>query len=122
MDRVKSNTPQQALVLLNDPIYVEAARVLAERMVLEGGQDAGGRIQFAYQHAVSRSPKKEEQKLLETLYGQHLAQYRADAKAAEELLQTGERPVGKGIDKAELAAWTSVARVVLNLSETITIY
>ena len=77
---------------------------------------------FAYQQAISRNPKKEEQKLLESLFTQHLAQYRADTKAAEELVQTGERPVAKDIDKAELAAWTSVARVVLNLSETITIY
>ena len=83
---------------------------------------ATSRIQFAYQQAISRNPKKEESKLLESLYAQHLAQYRADAKAAEELVRTGERPVGKDIDKAELAAWTSVARVVLNLSETITIY
>ena len=122
VDRVKSNTPQQALVLLNDPIYVEAARVLAERMIREGGKDSSGRIQFAYLQAISRNPKKEEQKLLETLYQQHLAQYQADAKAAEELLQVGERAVAKDIDKAELAAWTSVARVVLNLSETITKY
>ena len=121
VDRVKSNTPQQALVLLNDPIYVEAARVFAERILREGGKDSGGRIQFACQQAIARNPKKEEQKLLEALYQRHLAEYRADTKAAEELLQTGERPLAKDIDKAELAAWTSVARVMLNLSETITL-
>src|SRR5262249_12078559 len=121
VERPRSNTPLQALVLLNDPIYVEAARALAERMIRE--VSAGGveqRIHFVYRQAVGRVAQPGELKLLENLFVQHLGQYRADRPAAEALLKVGDRPVPMGMESAELAAWTSVARVVLNLHETIT--
>jgi hypothetical protein len=121
VERPRSNTPLQALVLLNDPIYVEAARALAERMIREAsGGGVEPRIHFAYRQAVGRKAQPGEVKLLENLYQQHLEQYRADRPAAEALLHVGDRPVPKELDPVELAAWMSVARVVLNLHETIT--
>ncbi len=118
--RVRSNTPQQALVLLNDPTYVEAARILAERMVTEGGKDAKGRITYAYQQALHRNPQPNELDLLTKIAARHLKQYQGDTGAAEALLKIGSKPANPKQDKAELAAWTSIARIVLNLHETIT--
>jgi hypothetical protein len=120
VERPRSNTPQQALVLLNDPTYVEAARTLAERMLRRGGKGVGPRIQFAYRQVLCRKAGAEEVELLGALYQKHWKEYRADPKSARSLLRVGDRPVPTDLDAAELAAWTSVARVVLNLHETIT--
>jgi hypothetical protein len=120
VERPRSNTPQQALVLLNDPTYVEAARVLAERVIRAGGKGSRARIQFAFRKILGRPAKAAEVRLLAALYGKHLKEYRADRAAAAELLRVGERPAAKDLNTPELAAWTSVARVLLNLHETIT--
>src|SRR5205807_5436735 len=92
-DRPRSNTPLQALVLLNDPTYVEAARAFAERIVREGGSDVSARLAFAYRQALSRPVRDEETRLLAGLYDRHLESYRADPKSAEELLHIGARPL-----------------------------
>jgi mono/diheme cytochrome c family protein len=120
VERPRSNTPLQALVLLNDPTYVEAARAFAERVVREGGKEPQDRIQFAYRQALQRRAQPAELQIVQALFHKHLEQYRANPKAATELLAIGDKPAPKDIDAAELAAWTSVARVVLNLHETIT--
>jgi hypothetical protein len=119
-DRPRSNTPLQALVLLNDPTYVEAARALAERVVREGGKSAEDRVKFAYRQVLQRQPTAEELKVVLPLAEGHLKQYREDAKAAAALLAVGDRPAPKDVDAAEMAAWVSVSRVLLNLHETIT--
>lgn len=119
-DRPRSNTPLQALVLLNDPSYVEAARAFAERILREGGASVESRVQFAYFVALSRAPRREEANLLTALYARHFEQYQADAKATDELLHVGARPVPADLAAAELAAWTSVARAILNLHEVVT--
>jgi hypothetical protein len=118
--RPRSNTPQQALVLLNDPTYVEAARVLAERIIREGGSGIEKRLQFAFRQALQRRAQPAEVKLLSGLYEQHRQQYQGDKTAAEALLRIGDRAAPKDLAAPELAAWTSVARVILNLHETIT--
>jgi len=118
--RTRSNTPLQSLVLLNDPTYVEAARVLAARIVKEGGAKPAERIDWAYRQALSRPPTAAETKLLTALYQKHHDEYVADAAAARQVLKVGYAPPPSDIDAAELAAWTSVARVILNLHETIT--
>ncbi len=118
-DRVRSNTPLQALVLLNDPIYVEAARALAERSMAAGKSDSE-RIDWMFQQAVSRSVKPAEMAVLMELLAKHRAEYKADPKAAEALLKVGAKPLSNDANKPELAAWTSVARTVLNLHATIT--
>jgi len=119
-DRPRSNTPLQALVLLNDPTYVEAARSFAERIVRDGGGDFAARLNYAYRRAMSRDARGEEAKLLDGLYQRHLASYQADPKSAEELLHIGECPLPPNMNLAELAAWTSVARVIFNLHEMVT--
>jgi hypothetical protein len=119
VERARSNTPQQALVLLNDPSYVEAARTFAER-VIKSGKDVGGRIDFAFREALQRQPSPQERKVLADLLHEHLAHYRANPSAAEALRKVGERPAAKDLLPIEVAAWTSVTRTILNLHETIT--
>ena len=117
--RAKSNTPLAALVLLNDPTFVEAARVLAQRTLEEAKTDAE-RVAFAFRQVTSRPPDDFEVKaLLKVLEINHAA-YKADAKAASELVKIGLAPLPKDADVPELAAWTAVCRTLLNLSETIT--
>ncbi len=120
VERPRSNIPQQALVLLNDPTYVEAARVLAERVLREGGPDAERRLQYLYRRVLARPARPAEVQLLTKLHGQHLRQYTQDRAGAEALLRVGDAPVPADLSAPEVAAWTSVARVVLNLHETIT--
>ena len=119
VDRPRSNTPLQALVLLNDPTYVEAARSLATKSIA-ASVDTPGRLEFLFRQALQRSPRDEEAKTLTALYDKHLAEYQADAKAAGELMTVGAFKSPEGMNTAELAAWTSVARVVLNLHESVT--
>lgn len=121
-ERATSNTPMQALTLLNDPTYVEAARVFAARIVNEGGETPTERVNWAYQWALSRLPQPKELEIMTALYEKHQAEFTADLEAAEVLTTTGEAPTTQGIEPDELAAWTSVARVILNLHETITRY
>ena len=118
--RPRSNTPLQALVLLNDPTYVEAARVFAERLMKEGGNTPAARLTFAYRQVLQREPLKDETTILLSLYEKHRSEYAADKAAAEKLLKEGDKPADASLDTAELAAWTSVSRVILNLHETIT--
>lgn len=119
-ERNRSNIPQQALVLLNDPTYVEAARVFAARILGECNADTQSRIAWAWRQALQRDPDAQELKTVASLFAKHLAGYRKDAVAADALLKTGAAPIPQGMDKAELAAWTHVARVILNLHETLT--
>ncbi|MBB6051229.1 PSD1 and planctomycete cytochrome C domain-containing protein [Armatimonas rosea] len=116
-DRGRSNLPQQALVLLNDPTYVEAARAFATR-VLQQPEET--RLAWAWQQALQRPPDTNEQRTLQELLKKHLARYKAEPKAADEVLAVGLVPVPANVDKSELAAWTLVCRVLLNLHETIT--
>jgi hypothetical protein len=120
VNRPRSNTPLQALVLLNDPTYVEAARVFAERIVKSGGPEFAERLRWAFRRALSRDPRPAEAEVLSALYRKHRREYGEDPAAAEKLVGVGEWPKPKELDLGELAAWTSVARAVLNLHETIT--
>jgi hypothetical protein len=119
-DRPRSNTPLQALVLMNDPTYVEAARSLAEHLLQEGGGTLPERLNYAFRRVVARPATPAEIAVLSSLYQRHLQQYTTDKSAAQQLLTSGEHAVPRGLDPTELAAWTSVARVILNLNETIT--
>jgi hypothetical protein len=121
VERPRSNTPQQALVLLNDPTYVEAARAVAE-IVIRSGKTVDERLDTAFRQVLQRRAHAEEKKLLRELLDRHLEQYRADVPAAQKYLRVGDRPAPTDLDPAELAAWANVTRVVLNLHETITRY
>lgn len=118
-DRARSNTPLQSLVLLNDPSYVEAARAFAE-MILRQPGSTRERLNFAFRRALSRPIESAEADVLESLLQAHLAEYEADAAAAKELLTVGARPAAGDLPPAQLAAWTSVARTILNLHEVMT--
>jgi hypothetical protein len=118
--RPRTNTPLQALVLLNDPTYVEAARILAERLIRDAGQDQSARIRHGYLLALGREPEPVETDLLSTLAARQTEEFRAHPQDARELLTVGERPYDESLDPAELAAWTTVASTILNLDETIT--
>ena len=121
-ERATSNTPMQALTLLNDPTYVETARVFAARIIAEGGDSVEDRINWAYQSVLSRLPQPKELEIMTRLYEKHETEYTSNPDAADALIATGEAPVSEGVEPDELAAWTSVARVVLNLHETIMRY
>ena len=116
-ERVRSNIPQQALVLLNDPTYVEAARVFAARIL---AQPPAERLGWAYREALQRAPRTDETATLQPLLEKELQEYRANPEAAKSLEKVGEAAAPAGQDPAELAAWTNLARVILNLHESVT--
>ena len=119
-ERNRSNIPQQALVLLNDPTYVEAARAFGARIQKEAKGGTAERITWAFQTALQRNPAPAELATLRGVYDKHLASYKADPAAADAYLKTGFAPVPDGSDKPELAAWSHIARILINLHETIT--
>jgi hypothetical protein len=115
VNRTASNTPLQALDLLNDPIFVEAARVFAEHAISQPDD-----IRWIFQKALSRDPSPEERRLLSELYANNLKRFRAEPENAKELVRIGDSPLPNRIDLPRLAALTMVTRAVLNLHETIT--
>jgi mono/diheme cytochrome c family protein len=117
--RALTNTPLQALVLMNDPTYVEASRALAMRTMREGGKDTTSRLRYAFRLATARWPSAQEANVLRDLLAKQMAVYRRDSKAAAALLKVGESPLDQKLDVAEAAAWTVVASAILNLDETI---
>ncbi len=119
VNRVNSNTPLQALVLLNDPIYVEAARVFAQNL-LKHRASLRDRVGEAFERAVSRPPTNAEVRILEDLYDKSLAEFRQARQRAVELIHTGESAVPNDEKPEELAAMTTVTRAILNMHETIT--
>jgi mono/diheme cytochrome c family protein len=118
--RTRSNTPLQSLVLLNDPTYVEAARMFAAHMMQEGGGSPEEQIDWAFHRALARRAKPAEAEMLRDLFEKHRQQFMADKEAAKQILTGGDAKPPGDLDPAELAAWTSIARVILNLHETIT--
>jgi hypothetical protein len=116
----RTDSPLQALDLMNDVTFVEAARKLAERMVIEGGSSPGERIDYGYRLVLARRPSDAQQRILLQSFDGFLASFRADGTAAHEFLAAGESPARKNLDAAELAAYASVASLLLNLDETIT--
>jgi hypothetical protein len=118
--RSTTNTPLQALTLLNDPIFVEAARKLAERAIHEGGASPASRLAFAFRLATDREPDSSELAILQKKLDEMLAAYRADDKGARSLLSVGAAPGDPAIAAGELAAYTAVMNIILNLDEMIT--
>ena len=118
--RARTNTPLQALLLLNDPQYVHSARALAERMIEQGGVTPTERVVFAYRLATARLPSDADKAELVGLFGDLQRRYAADLEAARALVTVSGTAAGEGVDAAELAAWIVVANTVLNLDEVLT--
>lgn len=119
-ERNRSNIPQQALVLLNDPTYVEASRAFAARILKECNGDSAARIKWAFREALGRGASEQEVSTVLALVTKHIDEFGKDREGAKKFLEVGYSKAPENLDAAELAAWTNVARVILNLHETIT--
>lgn len=118
--QTRTSTPLQALNLMNDVTFVEAARVLAQRILTEGGRTPLERIGYLFQLATARHPRPAELEILQNNLSEQLKHYRENPKAALELIRIGEAPRDQKIEASELAGYTAIANLVLNLDETIT--
>ncbi|MDP6468819.1 MAG: PSD1 and planctomycete cytochrome C domain-containing protein [Pirellulaceae bacterium] len=116
----RTNTPLQALLLLNDVTFVEAARGLAERLIREGGDNTADRIAYGMMQTTGRRPTDEESLILEGELESYRATYESAPDAAKALIAVGETKPDAELPAAELAAYTALARLLLNLDETIT--
>ncbi len=118
--RGRTNTPLQALVLMNDPTYVEASRKIAERMMHEASMSGDERIALSFRLVLCRKPTAEETSVLRDVFDRELARYQNDPAAADKLLRVGESKRDATLNVPELAAWTNVVSVILNLDEAVT--
>ncbi len=118
--RTVTNTPLQALVLMNDPTYLEASRVLAQRDMHEAGATEADRVRYVFHLVDDREPSQQEFDILSKLYQKEHAHYLADKKAAERLISVGESKPDPKLDPADLAAWMLVSSTVLNMDESVT--
>ena len=118
--RQVTSTPLQALVLLDDPQFVEASRAFAQRIMTEAANDPKQRIIYAFRLATARTPGADEMKVLLEVYQQQLDEYRKNKDAAQKLLSVGSFKAKSDLDRSELAAWTTIASMILNLDETVT--
>ena len=116
----RTNTPLQALNLMNDVTFVEAARKFGERMYFEGGETVEERLSHGFEMATSRRPGPRESKILRSAFGRQLEGFRGDPDAANSLLTQGDSPVRKPGNRTELAAYAMTAALILNLDETVT--
>lgn len=117
--RERTNTPMQALMLMNDPQYFEAARAFAERILNEGGTTSQARIDYAFEIATARLPKSDEAALLLATLEAQTEELAANPEAATELVQVGESASDETLDAVEVAAWTLIANLILNLDEVV---
>jgi hypothetical protein len=115
--RPRSNTPLQALTLQNDPVYVELARDLADRIAEESDRSLDDQLTLAFRTVLTRHPDAEELKQLRQILSDAQDRYTADAKSARQI--AGKRPLPQGVSATQWAAWFNVAHVLLNLDETI---
>ena len=116
----RTNTPLQALQLMNDVQHIEAARALAERVLADGGATTADRFAFLYRTVLSRKPDADELRLLSAALDKQRAIFIRDPQAAKKLVHAGEsKPKGAGAD-VEVASWTMLCNLVLNLDEVVT--
>ena len=118
--RPRTNTPLQALALMNDPQFVEASRALAQRIMIEGGSTVESRVAYAFRLATARLPDQGEADVLKAFLNEQMDEFQRDPEAAKALLAVGQFEHDAALDPAELAAWTTIATVILNLDETVT--
>ena len=117
--RERTNTPMQALMLMNDPQFFEAARAFAERAIKEGGETPEARLYYLFEAATARLPKPVEEELLLKTFQSHYQELAADPEAAKALITVGESAPDDTLDAVEVAAWTMIANLILNLDEVL---
>jgi hypothetical protein len=117
--RQNTNTPLQALVLMNDPQYIEASRVLAEKMLIDGGVETSDQLKYGFRAITSRNPEPKELMILEELYQNELAEFQRTPHEADSLLLVGEYGRDKSLPKEKLAAFTLVNSTLMNYDEAI---
>ncbi|MBN9119103.1 MAG: PSD1 domain-containing protein [Planctomycetes bacterium] len=115
--RARTNTPLQALVTMNDPVYVEASQALARRLIEKGGKTTAEKAAFAFRACLVRAPSEAEVSRLVKLYDDAKARFAKDAAKATQFATNPLGPLPKGVDAADAAAWTVVANVIMNLDE-----
>ena len=118
--RPRTNTPLQALALMNDPVYLECARALGQRIMNEGGAQIRERLTFAFKLCLARAPSPEELNILERKFYEQLANFQADPQSAGKLIHLGVSQPPTNVYASELAAWTAIGNILLNLDETVT--
>jgi hypothetical protein len=118
---IRTNTPLQALNLMNDVTFTESARFIAQRMMKEAGADSSDRLRYGFRLILNRTPNANEIKLLEDNLAYHRDYFASDLGKAKSLLSDGETQSDPALNQQELAAYTSVASLMLNLDEAITI-
>jgi len=118
--QTRTNTPLQALNLMNDVTFVESSRMMAERMMIEGGTTPAERVAYGYRLATARQPGARRTEILVNSFHHHLDNYKTDRKGALALVTQGEHPRSQELDITELASYTTIASLILNLDETIT--
>ncbi len=120
MRRPRTNTPLQALVTLNDPQFVEAARIFGERILREGGASTESRFDYAFQLATARKPTTTEVSVLKDVLAEQQYRFKDDPEAAKQFLAIGEKKSDESLDATERAVWAVVAQMILNLDEVLT--
>jgi hypothetical protein len=116
----RTNSPLQALDLMNDVTFLEASRKLAERILAEGGRTPESRIEYGYKRLLARAPSAKQKQILLAAQARMATDFGKDPTAATQFLQQGESSIARVTDPAELAAWTSIASLLLNMDEAIT--
>jgi hypothetical protein len=116
----RTNTPLQALNLMNDVTYLEAARKMAERMMREGGDTAASRITYGFELATARLPREREFRILTESLSFYRDEFRSNPGASSQYLSQGDAPRDETLDARELAAYTAVASLILNLDAAVT--
>jgi hypothetical protein len=117
--RPETTTPLQALTLLNDPVYVECAKMFGQRMLKSGGKDDTARLTFGFRLCTSRMPSDKELEILRGLLKDEREHYKAEPDAVKKLLTVGDAKVDEALDQAEIAAWANVGSALLNLDSAI---
>jgi len=117
---LRTNTPLQSLNLMNDVTFLEAARKMAERMMREGGSTPAERIGYGFELATARRPDDRESEILSTSFHYYRDLFQNDTKSAQKYLAQGEAPRDERLDARELAAYASVASLILNLDSALT--
>ena len=118
--RQVTNTPLQALVVLNDPQFVEAARAFAQNMIIKGGKDDVSRINYGFKVVLSRDATEEELSVIKNVLKNQITSFGSDKEKAKQFLSVGEFKRDESLDLVEHASWSVVAQILLNMDETLT--